>query len=488
MKPEDFQKLPELFEAVIGQAPEARNAYIDSLELESPLLRQELRALVESHREDDLLGASPLIDDPSDPLRPGQSIVHYQIQREIGRGGMGVVYLARDTRLHRDVALKALSPHLLSDAKQQERFRREARAAASISHPGVATIYALEEVGGHFYIISEYVPGENLTTRTRGVRLPLAEVLQVALKIGEGLASAHDKGVVHRDLKPNNVICTREGHPKIIDFGLARIPGADPIEQRLTDTGQLLGSPAYMSPEQLQGDNVDFRTDIFSFGILLYELVSGTHPFEGRTPAAMTAAILRNEPLSLTGLAPGLAAFISRCLQKFPSNRYTSTGQFLRDLGEVTGAPGAEGTVASAKPGELHSQWWTFHQAAVVLLYGVMIAVLWGVKDVAGPSLALFFGVLASAIANATLRIHLLFTSRFNPGALASQMSRASAWIHRIDWAFTGFILVTALTILNEVPLIGGVLVAVAVGYLVVFLMIEPATTSAVFRSSDSDT
>ncbi len=223
----------------------------------------------------------------------GRSIGPYRIDREIGRGGMGVVYLAEDTRLHRSVALKALAPALLVDAKQKERLRREARAAASLSHPSIATVYALEEFEGDLYVVSEYVRGGNLRAYLEKGPLPLATLLEVAVQTAEGLAAAHEKGVIHRDLKPENIVRYEQGNVKILDFWIALLSTPDPGTQRLTEVGTLIGTPAYMAPEQLEGESVDFRSDIFAFGILLYELACGSNPFESQTAISTIARILR---------------------------------------------------------------------------------------------------------------------------------------------------------------------------------------------------
>lgn len=489
MTPEEFQRLSELFETIIRQPPENREACIDTLSAGNEEFRQELRVLVESHRENDQFLESGVIEDIEDaeaPLPAGRSIAHYTIERQLGRGGMGIVYLAHDTRLNRRVAVKELHSHLVADATQRERFRREARAAASISHPAVATVHALEELDGHFNIVSEYVPGETLAETLERSGLSADEALRIALQVAEGLADAHGRGVVHRDLKPQNVIRTPQGQPKIIDFGLANIHDSDSTDQHLTQTGLLMGTPGYMSPEQLRGETVDFRADIFSFGILLYELLGGTHPFRDRTAAATTAAILGNEPPSLTGIDTRFDAILRRCLRKEPGDRYSSTRELVEDLRSIAAVPKTPIPPPAAKD-RLDRAWWGFHQAAVVLLYAVTIMVVWDIREQSsGNTLLLFYGVLASAIGNGTLRVHLLFTSRFNAAALRSEMKRVRRWTTRIDWCFTALLVAAAAAILPELQLISGVLAAIVVVYLVVFLVIEPATTRAVFPDSDS--
>lgn len=470
MTPEEFQRLAGMFEVVISRPPGQRTACIAALASGNAELRRELQTLVHHHRDDDFL-ESPLFEDSDTPLRPGKRLAHYTIERELGRGGMGVVYLARDTRLDRPVAIKALRSSLLRDPKHRARFRREAKAAASISHGAVATIYAFEEIGGNFYIVSEFVPGETLTTVLEARRLRTEEALDLAVRLAGGLAAAHSGGVVHRDLKPHNVIWTPGDGPKIVDFGLARTADSGTASQRLTETGLVLGSPAYMAPEQLQGHVVDRRADIFSFGILLYEIVAGRHPFRRNTAAGTTAAILRNPPPPVEGAAPELQKVIHRCLQKAPADRYGSGQEVADALARLMHDPGNRAT-------RLDTRWWTFHQFAAILVYAVTITALWPVRNLAVPPLVL--AALAAAIANGTLRSHLLFTSRFNAVALPDQLRRVQGWLRRIDWIFSGLLMPTALLLLSAVPLIAGMLLAVSVGYGVVFLAIEPATAAAI--------
>src|SRR5690606_10401336 len=215
----------------------------------------------------------------------------YRIVRDIGRGGMGIVYLAEDTRLGRRVALKALPPDVAANPELRQRLRREARAAATISHPTIATVYALEEIDDHLFIVSEYVDGETVRhALARGPMAP-ARALGVVIQTARALGAAHDAGVVHRDLKPENVLLTAAGDIKVVDFGIAHLEGSDAT--RLTRAGAMLGTPAYMAPEQLLGHDVDGRADIYAFGVLLNELLTGRHPLAsgGNTPPPPFAAI-----------------------------------------------------------------------------------------------------------------------------------------------------------------------------------------------------
>ncbi len=265
----------------------------------------------------------------------GKSIDHYEIRRLLGKGGMGEVYLAHDTRLERDVALKVLFDSICADTVARERLIREARAASKLNHPNIVTIYAIESLEGREAIVMEYVDGDPLDQYRNALGREFRELLEVSLQIAEGLAAAHAAGVVHRDLKPSNVLVDRSGRARILDFGLA-ITGRD---VRLTREGTLVGSPAYMSPEQVRGRDVDFRSDIFSYGVLLYELLAGVHPFWADQETAILYAIVNEEPTPLNAHVKTLSqdwnGFIGACLAKEPTARIQSTAEVvsrLRDL------------------------------------------------------------------------------------------------------------------------------------------------------------
>ena len=284
-------------------------------------------------------------------LTAGRRLGPYRIMRKLGEGGMGVVHLAEDTRLGRRVAIKALPPRFIRDERRRRRLRREARAAASLTHPGIATVYALEEFDGALCIVSEYVAGETLRQELAAGPLPPADLLDTAVAIARALAAAHEGNVLHRDLKPENVIRVRDtgiedAGVKIVDFGLARFgdpeAGAASATQ-LTAPGAMLGTPGYMAPEQIRGEPVDFRADIFAFGVLLFELATGSHPFTSATPVSTVARVLESTPPDLRQLAPAcpaaLAAVIRRCLQKDPAQRYAATRDLVDDLAGARRTP-----------------------------------------------------------------------------------------------------------------------------------------------------
>ena len=234
-------------------------------------VQDEVLALLESHE-----GSHGFLEPPA-LLEPGSEIGSYRIERIAGRGGMGVVYLAHDTRLHRAVALKALPPHLFRDDRMRARLRQEARAAAALSHPAIATVFALEEIGDQIFIASEYLEGRTLREELAAGPLPQSRALEIARAIAAALQAAHDRGIVHRDLKPENIILTANG-VKVLDFGLAQFDVAAQdlaSATRLTDPGVVAGTPPYMAPEQLLGKPTSAQTDQFGFGVVLYEMLTG---------------------------------------------------------------------------------------------------------------------------------------------------------------------------------------------------------------------
>ena len=234
----------------------------------------------------------------------GRMVGPYRVLNEIGRGGMGIVYAAEDTRLDRRVALKALPPDYSADTARRERLRREARAAASLTHPSIATIYALEEIDGTLYIVSELVQGHTLRDELRGGPLRPPQLQSTLLQIAEALSAAHAQGIVHRDLKPENIMRAADGRVKVLDFGLARAAAPDGRTMtRLTEAGNAPGTPGYMAPEQLSGGTIDARTDVFAFGVLIAELATGEHPFGPDTAAMMKrmTELMEGRALSASG-------------------------------------------------------------------------------------------------------------------------------------------------------------------------------------------
>jgi len=279
----------------------------------------------------------------------GQTISHYLMVEKIGAGGMGVVYKAKDTRLARFVALKFLPENVAQNAKALERFRREARAASALNHPGICTIYDIGEQGGRAFIAMEFIDGETLRGHIQGKPLALKEILNLGIQIAEALDAAHAEGIIHRDIKPANIFVTKRGQAKVLDFGLAKVvpkaianadtdPGGDSQDSDSV-VGIISGTPAYMSPEQIRGDDLDPRTDIFSLGLVLYEMATGRQAFGGRTGGATIEAVLTRPPVSVRKLnrdtPPRLEEIIDKALQKDRALRYQQTADLLAELRDV---------------------------------------------------------------------------------------------------------------------------------------------------------
>ena len=262
-------------------------------------------------------------------LQPGTRLGHYIVGAPLGAGGMGEVYRATDTRLGREVALKILPAELARDPDRLVRFRREARAVAALNHVHIVTLYSVEEADGVHFLTLELVEGQSLDQVISSGPLPADRILALGAALADALAAAHDKGVVHRDLKPSNVMLAADGRVKVLDFGLAKVEDAlnDAAMATALQTreGVVMGTVPYMSPEQVTGRPVDHRTDIFSLGVMLYELASGRRPFEGASTIELASAIMRDTPPRLTtvrdDLPADLGGLIQRCLEKEPRNR-----------------------------------------------------------------------------------------------------------------------------------------------------------------------
>ena len=275
----------------------------------------------------------------------GRTLSHYKILEEISRGGMGIVYKALDLKLNREVALKVLPPKLVSDPDRKRRFVQEAQAAAALKHPNIDVVYEIDEVDGVDFIAMELIEGDKLGAVLERGPLPLEQALGIAIEVADGLATAHEKGIVHRDLKPGNIMLTKDGHPKIIDFGLAKLlepkraihSDAETALKLETQDGAVVGTVAYMSPEQARGESVDYRSDIFSLGLVLHEMATGQHPFVRRSAPETLNAIINEPAPSVEAAIPGetapeLQRIVSKCLMKDPTERYQTMKGMAVDL------------------------------------------------------------------------------------------------------------------------------------------------------------
>lgn len=265
----------------------------------------------------------------------GEQVSHYRIEDKLGGGGMGVVYRATDVKLDRPVALKFLPSELSNDAERKERFILEAKAASALDHPNIGTIYEVDETDdGRLFIAMAYYKGETLKKRVSGGPLPIDRAVEIAKQIARGLDKVHAENIVHRDIKPANVIVSDAGLVKILDFGLAKLVTVTSI----TGSGTAMGTPAYMSPEQTRGSAIDRRTDLWSLGVVLFEMITGELPFRGGHPQAVIFSIVNDEPGwdTLRRKAPALVPIVERTLKKDPEERYQSAGELLADLDSAT--------------------------------------------------------------------------------------------------------------------------------------------------------
>jgi eukaryotic-like serine/threonine-protein kinase len=321
-------------------------------------------------------------------LTAGTMLGQYEIRAPLGAGGMGEVYRAHDTRLDREVAIKVLPEYLTSDPDRLRRFEQEARATAALNHPNILVVYQMATDNGISYLVEELLDGETLRERLRRGPIPLRKAIEYAVQIAHGIAAAHDKGISHRDLKPENLFLTKDGRIKILDFGLARLvpskeaSGEEATVTERTDPGVVLGTAGYMSPEQVRGQTVDHRTDIFAFGTVLYEMVTGKQPFRKPTSADTMAAILNEDPPSLSQISastpPGLQRVVHRCLEKDPEQRFHSAHDLAFALEALSesgiSSPSAARSQVRAQPNRLR-----IAAAAVVLLVALAIGSGWWV-------------------------------------------------------------------------------------------------------------
>src|SRR5438477_7248683 len=332
MEPERWQRIDELLQAALAQAPAERPGFLaQACAGDEPLCR-EVESLIASHElAENFLGApvsqvaAELLVGGQASLAKGQSIGSYEIAALLGTGGMGEVYLAEDTRLGRKIALKLLSAHFARDPGRLHRFEQEARAASSLNHPNIVTIYEIGQADGHDFIATEFIDGVTLRERLTGPPLRVGEALDIAAQVGSALEAAHSAKIVHRDIKPENIMIRHDGYVKVLDFGLAKLsesqrivsdPEAETVRMIKTDPGVVMGTISYMSPEQVRGVEVDELTDIWGLGVVIYEMLAGMTPFGGSTTSDVIASILRTEPVPLERFSPSVPGELLRILRK----------------------------------------------------------------------------------------------------------------------------------------------------------------------------
>lgn len=359
MTPERWEQVGKLYQAAQALPPDEREAFLDDAGGDDPAMRREVESLLAA---EDGAGsflaagamkdaAKMLVGNKSLPL-VGRALNHYQMLSLLGAGGMGEVYLAEDTRLKRKVALKLLPAELTANPDRLRRFEQEARAASALNHPNIITIHEIGESGEWHYLVTELIDGETLRERLHQGRIEFSTALDIAFQIGSALVAAHKAGIVHRDIKPENIMLRSDGLVKVLDFGLATLTvsstsgsssEAPTRAQVNTETGMVMGTVRYMSPEQARGQKVDARTDIFSFGVVFYEMITGRAPFAGETASDVLAAILKSEPPPLVDGAHEapreLEHIVSRALRKDPERRYQVVKDLLLDLEDLKQGP-----------------------------------------------------------------------------------------------------------------------------------------------------
>jgi serine/threonine protein kinase/tetratricopeptide (TPR) repeat protein len=382
MRAEDWERIENLFHAALPLGPEAREAYLAGACSGDPALRSEVESLLAARRGREHFMEEPAFDfglkilaaDTAESLA-GRLIGPYRIFKQLGKGGMGEVYLAEDTRLGRKVALKFLSAKLTDDNWARRHLVKEAQSVAMLEHPNICAIHGIEEAEGYSFIVMQYAEGDTLADLIRKGLPDIPQAISLAVQIVSAVAEAHAHGIIHRDIKPQNIVVTPAGQVKVLDFGLAksvqlkRGPGAAADDtSQMSNNGLVVGTVSYMSPEQLRAERLDFRSDIFSLGTVLYEIVSGKKPFGRNSYAEVISAILtsRPEPLARADgeVPPSLARIIYKCLEKDKEQRYQSASELLYELGCLQ----RDGESAQ------HRRWLPGPRAAALLLF-VLLAV-----------------------------------------------------------------------------------------------------------------
>jgi Tol biopolymer transport system component/serine/threonine protein kinase len=348
MTPQRWLQLKQIFQSALERNPAERSAFLRQACAGDPALRNEVESLISSHDQAGSSIEAMAMEAATEMLANDQAIVggqigHYQVLNRIGRGGMGEVFLAQDARLGRKVALKLLRSDFTKNEERLRRFRQEAQAASALNHPNILTIHEIGQEGSLQFIATEYVQGETLREKISGTPVPLGQALDIAVQVAGALAAAHQAGIIHRDIKPENIMVRTDGYVKVLDFGLAKLSNSKTVHSAAptlvkveTEPGVVMGTFSYMSPEQARGVTVDARTDIWSLGVMIYEMVTGRQPFEGETASDVMSLILQKEPIPLAHSWPEVPSELDRivrkALRKDREERYQTVKDLLIDL------------------------------------------------------------------------------------------------------------------------------------------------------------
>jgi eukaryotic-like serine/threonine-protein kinase len=440
MDPDRWQEVASIFQKALDAGETDRDSVLEKCCAGDATLRREVESLLAQYaKAGDFLEVPIFAATQPQPTKtlsplPNTVVGHFRILEKIGSGGMGVVYKAEDLKLSRYVALKFLPDEVAANPQSLSRFRLEARAASALNHPCICTIYEVDEDQGRLFLAMELLEGQTLRQAIAGDPLTVATVLDFGMQIAQAMECAHSAGIVHRDLKPANIFLTQRRRIKVLDFGLAkltqRLPHWQPANAPLTlatEAGMLLGTPGYMAPEQIRGQTIDHRVDIFAFGAILYEMLAGTRAFDEPTPAETFAAILKEEPRAISQIAPNippsLATVVKRCLEKDPEQRFQSASDLAFALETVSGGHGPVAIDSGSHPRRIGPRTAIAYAAGTALLAGSLALAVWLTPSpVSGPieSTQITFSADAKEAPLFTDGVRLYFQSRGVPSVMAA--------------------------------------------------------------------